>query len=426
MKTPLVLRYFIWSMLIFAISMILLSTRALRPLELKSVDFTLTRRYDPHPKTTKEIEVPVLVLPIYEQISQELFLGVVKDAIHRLKKNGAKVVIIPLPEFMRLSPNLIRSVQEIARDSIAIFAVPGLTTREPYASDNRPEDKKRWWVDHPLRHRADIPWAVMTDASQNFGLLMRFVPTGYRDSDNGEPVPDVAVMALKRFFDIPDKAEIPTSSSRIQIGTNTFPIERDGLSYVKYRISNRRWVEVYATFASGTDSLAYYSAWAKDTKDMKTLDTAWQSHKGKIVIIDWVGAGGYRFPSDAWVYAQILNSFFTRSFLRVHNEWNVLLITTLVILFSVLSYTIRNGLMVFISLVLAAAAVGVSVWLFSSYDILFEPVYSVVPILLCGVILPIVKVSGEKRLAEEKAKSLEEENRRLTSLLRPPSPGSRP
>jgi hypothetical protein len=426
MKTPLVLRYFIWSMLIFAVSMILLSTRALRPLDLKSVDLTLTRRFESHPKAAKEVEVPVLVLPIYEQISQELFLGVVKDAIHRLKKIGAKVVIIPLPEFMRLSPNLIRSVQEIARDSIAIFAVPGLTTREPYASENRPEDRKRWWVDHPLHHRVDIPWAVMTDATQNFGLLMRFVPTGFRDSDKGDPVPDVAVLALKRFYDIPDNAELPTSSSRVQIGTNTFPIERDGLSYVKYRTSNRRWVEIYATFATGTDSLAYYSAWAKDPKNMKSLDTAWQSYKGKIVIIDWVGAAGYRFPSDGWTYAQILNAFFTRSFLKVHNEWNVLLITTLVILFSVLSYTIRNGLMVFISLLLAAASVAVSVWLFDSYDILFEPVYIVAPILLCGFILPIVKVSGEKRLAEERIKSLEEENRRLINLHRPPSPGSQP
>ena len=57
-------------------------------------------------------------------------------------------------------------------------------------------------------------------------------------------------------------------------------------------------------------------------------------------------------------------------------------------------------------------------WLFIGYNVLFEPMYIMVPIVLCGLILPLVKIAGEKRAAEEKIKSLEEENRRLLDLQR--------
>jgi hypothetical protein len=78
--------------------------------------------------------------------------------------------------------------------------------------------------------------------------------------------------------------------------------------------------------------------------------------------------------------------------------------------------------MVFLSLVLTVAAVAISAWLFNSHNVLFEPVYIIVPILLCGSILPIVKTGGEKRIAEEKVRSLEEENRRLLDLQRSSPP----
>jgi hypothetical protein len=89
-----------------------------------------------------------------------------------------------------------------------------------------------------------------------------------------------------------------------------------------------------------------------------------------------------------------------------------------VILLSVFSFTFRNGLTVFVSFVLVVAAILIAGWLFTDYGVLFEPLYIVAPILLCGFILPLVKISGEKRIAEEKIRSLEEENRRLLDLQR--------
>jgi hypothetical protein len=103
---------------------------------------------------------------------------------------------------------------------------------------------------------------------------------------------------------------------------------------------------------------------------------------------------------------------------RVHQEWNVLLITTLVILLSVFSYAMRNGLTILLSFALLVATILISAWLFDAHNVLFDPLYVLVPIFLCGIVLPIMKTAGEKKLAEAVIKGLEEENKRLLELQR--------
>lgn len=428
MKTPLLLRYFIWSMLIFAISMGLLSTRALRSLEFNGMTFNFNSRFylELDARTDKEVDPPVKVIPFYERISQELFLESVKGLTHSLKEAGAKVVIVPLPDYLRPSPRNLHSIRELIRDSIVIFGVSTGYDTYAYAFSAEPalDNKQNWWVRHPMFHRVELPWGVMTEQTKNFGRLTRFVPTGIRDFDKGDPVPDIIVLALKRYFDIPDKAELPASSSRLHIGSYVFPIENDGLTYVRLRTTSRHLVELYASLDLMSDSLTYFPSGANGANDTTTVRSAMLAHRGKIVIIDWSGAGSNRYPTRGWAYANIVSSFFDRSFVKRHNEWSVLLITTLVILLSVVSYTVRNGFMVFLCLGLSVAALAISAWLFNSHNVLFEPVYIIVPILLCGFILPIVKTSGEKRIAVEKAKSLEEENRRLQEVQRSTATGT--
>jgi hypothetical protein len=366
-----------------------------------------------------------MFVPFYEQIPHELFLELVQDVTHRLKEAGAKVVIVPLPETTRPSARNLNSIRKLIGDSIVIFGVSARTTTRYFGPDPAPEDKYFWWVQHPLYNRVEMRWGAMTEYTKGLSQLSRFVPTGIRDEATGDPVPDVIILALKRYFDIPDNAGLPVSSSRLQIGSYAFPIERDGLTYTRFRWPKRRAVEMYASLNPMSDSLMYWPSGATRANDTAAVRSAWQAHKGKIVIIDWNAAGSYRFPGLGLAYSNIVSSFFNRSFVKVHNEWNVLLVTTLVILLSVVSYTMRNGLMVFLSLVLSVAAVAISAWLFSTRNVLFEPVYIVVPILLCGFILPIVKIAGEKRIAEERAKSLEEENHRLRDLQRSSPPETR-
>jgi len=363
-----------------------------------------------------------MYVPFYEQIPHELFLELVQDVTHRLKEAGAKVIVVPLPETIRPSARNLKSIRRLISDSIVIFAVTARTTTRYIGFEPAPEDKYFWWVQHPLYNRVEMHWGAMTEYTKGFSRLSRFVPTGIRDEATGDPVPDVIVLALKRYLDIPDNAELPVSPSRLQIGLYAFPIEHDGLTYTRFRWPKTRAVEMFASLNPLSDSLMYWPSNATRANDTAAVRSAWQAHKGKIVIIDWNPASGYRFPGLGLTYSSIVSSFFNRSFVKVHNEWNVLLITTLVILLSVVSYTVRNGLMVFLSLVLTVTAVAISAWLFNTHNVLFEPVYIIVPILLCGSILPIAKIAGEKRIAEERAKSLEEENRRLHELHRSTPP----
>lgn len=419
MRTPLILRYFIWSMLIFALSMGLFSFRMLRSLELRTLDLASGQRYGYGTKLLKEVDLPVLILPVYDEMSQETYLEFARDAVHHLKNAGAKVVIVPFPEFLQPSAKISTIIQEIAGDSIVVFGAQN-PLNSPYAWPPNPslDDKRHWWVHHPLYNRVKVPWGVMSLQAKDFSPLYRFIPTGFREFNTGESVPDVAVLALKRYFDIPDNVEIQPLSSRLQFGPGSIELQKDGVSYLRVAFTPRKGYEVYAGINPTSDSLFFYPWGSSGQPNEQSLTKAWQEHRGKIVIIDWNRVQSYRFPSIGWAYFQVFGAVFNRSFVSVHNEWTVLLITALVVLLSVFSYIFRNGLTVFVAFVFAAASVVVSIWLFDSHSVLFEPVYALVPILLCGFILPIVKIAGEKRIAEERIKSLEEENRRLQELQR--------
>ena len=406
-------------MLIFAFSMILLSVRGLRPLESHVLDFQSMRQYSANSSTAKKVEIPFLSIPIYEQLSKEQYLEVARDIVHHLKKAGAKVVIVPMPQIGRPTNKVLKCVEAIAADSIAIFGVYNWSYNiYRYGLEHPLDDRRHWWIPQPFFFRSDVPWGVITARTLDFNPLVRLVPTGFREFNTGVPVSDVAVVALKRFFDIPDKSALPASPTRVQIGPSAFQVAKDGLSYVPASIYRENMTEINVGLMVASDSVAYYPGWRNRPYNANALQASWDAHRGKIVFIDWVGGSEYRFFSYAWIYAQVFGTYFRGSFVSVHNEWNVLLITTLVLLLSVLSYTVRNGLMMLISFLLIVGSVVLSIWLFDHHDILFDPVYVMVPILLCGTILPIVKVAGEKRLAEERIKSLEEENSRLLDLQR--------
>jgi hypothetical protein len=407
-------------MLIFAVSMFCLSFRMLDALQYKAIALGVTARYGSHWNIVKQAEFPYRILPVFgPQISQEQYFRIVRDAVHRLKIAGAKVVIVPIPDSFMPSPQVNAIIQAIAGDSIVVFGAQAeFNSILPWDRDLRIENRNAWWVQHPFFNRLNVPWGVMSPAIIEGNPLLRFVPVGIRENNTGDPVSDVATMALKRYAGIPDREGLPLSRSRLLVGPLGIQIGSDGISYLRVAYSLRRQSEISASLNSATDSLEYYPGWDDSRHITLAAEQAWLNHKGTIVMIDWDGARRYQYVYYGWAYMQIFGSVFNGSFVTVHNEWNVLLVTTLVVLLSVFSYTFRNGLTVFVSIVLAVASVVLSGWLFVSHNILFEPIYIVVPIMLCGLVLPLVKTAGEKRAADETIKSLEEENRRLLDLQR--------
>jgi hypothetical protein len=389
-------------------------------LQYKVLAVEASIRYGSYWRSVKETEIPYRILPIFgSQLTHEQYLETVQRVVHRLKLAGAKVVIVPIPDLFQPSPKANKVLQEIIADSIVVFGAPiAFNSVLPWERDLRIEDKNSWWVRHPFFNHVKAPWGVMSPSVKGDSPLIRFVPVGVRENETGTPVSDVATIALKRYFALPDGEELPVSRSRLLVGPLGIQLGQDGVSYVRLGYKLRRQSELSVILNIATDSLEYYPAWEESRKGTITPEEAWINHKGTIVMIDWVGVRPYQYVYYGGTYLQMFGSVFNGSFLTVHNEWNVLLITTLVVLLSVFSYTFRNSLTVFVSIALAVAAVLISGWLFTSYDVLFEPIYIIVPIVLCGFVLPLVKISGEKRIAEEKIKSLEEENRRLLDLQR--------
>lgn len=393
-------------------------------LQYKALAVGASVRYGLYWGTIKPTELPYRILPVFgSQMSQEQYFETVRGVVHRLKVAGAKVVIVPVPDLVLLSPRASKIIQEIAADSIVVFGVAApFNAPMPWERDLRIEDKNAWWAKHPFFNRLNVPWGVMSAAIKEANPLIRFVPVGFRENATGDPVSDVATIALKRYVGIPESEGLPVSRSRFLVGPLGIQIGQDGVSSVRVAYNMKRLSAISVSLNLATDSLEYYPAWDESRKSTITPEEAWLNHKGSIVMIEWDGDRRFQFVYYGWAYLQIFGSVFNGSFLTVHNEWNVLLITTLVVLLSVFSYSFRNSLTVFVSFVLAAAAVGISGWLFISHNVLFEPIYVMVPIVLCGLLLPLVKISGEKRIAEETIKSLEEENRRLLDLQRSAPP----
>lgn len=418
-KTPLVLRYVIWTMLIFAFSMVIWSFQLLRPYEFKTMSLAFLYRQAFTYRGLKANDAPFKTIPMYGPLSHEAYFRIVKEAVRELKLAGAKAVIVPLPNAYSVSPRSVNAILDIARDSIVIFGVAPIQNSLLARSDNFSiRDPRHRWVGHPLPGQPKISWGVMTATNTYQTPIIRFVPTGFRESNKGEPVSDVALLALKRYFNIPAGSVLQPSGSRLQVGSTSIHLSREGVTHVKFSFTERRGSDLWAMIDEVSDSIRFNPSWAGNSNDKSELQKAWERHRGKIVFLEWNQPDLILFPSYSWMYMQFFGSLFDRSFVSVHNEWNVLLITTVVMLLSVFSYTVRNGYTVLFALTLSVILILVSLWLLIKYNVLYDPIYVLVPIFLCGVIFPVVKTSGEKKIAEATIRSLEEENKRLLELQR--------
>lgn len=360
-----------------------------------------------------------MVIPVYGQLSHEAYFRVAKEAVRELRRAGANTVIIPMPDAYAVSPRVANTILDIAKDSIVVFGVAQPQNSWLGRFDNFSiRDPKNRWIGHPLPHQPKISWGIMTATNTFQTPIIRLVPTGFRESNKGDPVSDVALLALKRYFNIPENSVVQPSGSRLRVGSTSIHVSREGITHIKFGFGQRWSSEIWGSVDEISDSVRFRPNWTSKHEDRKELQKAWNRHRGKIVFLDWSPPNSAQFPPFGWMYSQFFGSVFDRSFVSVHNEWNVLLMTTVVILLSVFSYTSRNGYTVLLAFALAVITVLVSLWLLIRYDVLFDPIYVLVPMFLCGVIFPIVKTSGEKRIAEAAIKSLEEENRRLLELQR--------
>ncbi|MBM4160282.1 MAG: hypothetical protein FJ217_04190 [Ignavibacteria bacterium] len=418
MKTSLLLRFLLWGMLIFAISVGLMSFRALRTLELKTVNIALSLRYGKSfGSAIPKRDVPVVPISLWGQISNDMYLRHALDIVKSLNKAGARVVVVPLPSDLIMVPRIVNLLDKISAEGISVFSATTTTISPSFPrSASFLDNRKNWWVRHPALQRVDMVWGISSIRSEPFGVLYRFVPNEYRDFDSGALVPDVSLQALKRYLGLGDSFEIHHTPFYEFFDTYRIPLESDGFAYVKYSFNPSDDGSIYAFVQPETDSLAFFPIRRSGAGVRINLDSAWAFYRDKIVILDWGALSQYQSPSLGWGYVQIIGAILTRSFVDRYNEYDLFFIMLAVVFLSVISFNYRGMVTLLLSLVLSLGIIALSLWLFDHHSILFDPVYILVPILLCAIVLPIVKLAEEKRMLLEQIRSLEEEKRRLEEL----------
>ncbi len=65
----------------------------------------------------------------------------------------------------------------------------------------------------------------------------------------------------------------------------------------------------------------------------------------------------------------------------------------------------------------AIAMLALAIWLYESALVLYDPLYILPPVVLCGALFPIMTLSDQKKSAEARIRSLEQEVARLQDAL---------
>jgi hypothetical protein len=414
MKTSLAPRFMLWSMLIFAASVAVMQLRLLYSFELSPLNFPLDARTMYREPQTEDPGYPFVLFSLWAPLPPAEYVRHAARIVDDLKKAGAKAVLVQVPVDMPWTPKVREQIEKIRKGGIAVIG-QSLRESEMYgrSSQRALDNPKNWWIRHPVFHHMDLFWGVLSVRYEMFGNVYRFVPTQYRDFDRGGPVPDASLQLLKRHFGYPDDLEIQQGSYQVRFGSHPIPIASDGYAYVKRVPLPRGGGGVSAAISPETDSLQY-SAWeyGRDEEGI-SLETAWRGYKDKIVILDWSGTSFFIFPSFGQVYLQILNAIVTNNFVTRMDEWNLLIVLFFVAIMAGLSFATRGWIVFVSSILFSIGVVWFTRWLLDQQSILMEPTYILFPILLCGVVLPLIKLSGEKKIAEQTVKELKEELKRI-------------
>lgn len=409
----------LWSMIIFALSAAAMGFRWFRSLELALLNVPLDVRTMYHEPREADPDFPFMLLSLWAPLPPAEYIRHAAQIVDDLQKAGAKAVLVPLPVDLPWTPKVRGEVERIQKTGIAVFGqhLRELSTNSPVAARTL-DNPKTWWVRHPVFHKVDLFWGALTARFEMLGSIYRFLPTQYRDYDRGTPVPDAALQLLKRHFGYADDLELPQGSSLVRFGSNSIPLAPDGYVYVKRASLPRPPDGVYVSISPETDSLQYYTMRTRQAREEPTLESAWKNYEQKIVILNWSGNQAFSFPSTGEVYMQILHAIITNAYVTRLDEWNLLVLLLAVAVMTGLSFVFRGWIVFVSSVVFSAGTVWLTRWLLHEHSILMEPTYFLFPLLLCGLILPVVKLSGEKKIAEQTVEELREELKRLEGLNR--------
>lgn len=420
MNLNLVVKLFAWSIVILIVSVLAITFHGLYPLELKYIDLVPTRSFW-HPDTLQP-DPPVREFTLWSaQDASEQYFRHVQEIVARLKKAGARVIVVPIPPMVVYTPEIQSAVRKIAAYDNVVFG-DALKTTPTYQniSEKEFDAPDNWWTEHPMNHLVDMDWGVSSARSNSQSTLFRFVPNQYRESMKGYTVPDVALQAVKKFASIPSNGVISRHFNTVIIGTFRVPVWDDGFAYVKASIGPYLFDPVSAFTGIAGDSLRYEGQWIHG-KERPVNDSAWSEFTGKIVVINWpfmTTGGNWKWIGYGRIYAQLIAAILTNQFVDRYNQWDLAIVFLIIILAAALVLSLRTPLAVITMIITQGLFLYISLWLFTSRSILYDPLYPLFALVLCTFVLPVAKVSHERGYYKKQLEIAEENNANLEGTIR--------
>jgi hypothetical protein len=255
----------------------------------------------------------------------------------------------------------------------------------------------------------------------DFAPLVRWQPFVRADRFTfPEFCPDVALAVARKYFDIPDTCALSTDGNSVRMGNVRIPVSSSGIAYsdnVAFNINNVRQAPVTASrgvviedgFESHPDSLRYnariigsgvypISPSGKIIRDTVTDLSHYRGYfAGKAVVINWMSGNTERELYAKISEANVISSVLRQSFYTKVESLTYVLMMLAIVVIALLSAFCRVQWTVYGTLLIIIGTTAFADWIFSSYRVLFDPLYPIVAAVISGIIFSLVKIAREAR-----------------------------
>jgi class 3 adenylate cyclase len=332
------------------------------------------------------------------------------EVVLDLKNFGASAVLVNLPYLEMASEAEIRMIMEMNNTGIVVFGQEPWFRymQESFGRVIPVYSKEEKEVEHPTAGKYPLTWGVLAhyDGELIGNRVRRITPFGYKEHHDKYVVPDVSLEILRKYHNYDNTVSVQQHASFLTFGEYKIPYFDDGSLYIvgsQFYPQNRIVVRTDDTSKTLTYvPLVYRSGGTSDY------------FKNKIVIVSWPHAMGLEV-FDTTIYDSVIKMMLRRDFITELTGWQKPLLLLLMLLASGLvciKYRPLESILLLIAILFGFVVLNISLFIVS--NVLVPFVTPLLIIVLCGITLPSVKLSVEKKNAElEKRKILESQKDQL-------------
>jgi serine phosphatase RsbU (regulator of sigma subunit) len=328
-------------------------------------------------------------------VSHRKYLETLVQICGKLSDAGAGVVVVPLPTDLSYSPIHAKLVDEIARYGNVVFAVP---------ADEKSQDPQ-FDVDPPLENKVKIEWGVISAMpfSSWWWRPYKYYPFSYRVGPAGPKVPDVAVVAVRKFLGGKENMQPMIVGRTFSVGQYSTGLLDDQGAIIQHRVYPFFPYEFYASVNDNADSVEYAIRAPQMPIQSNPPEELWRLMKGKIVIIE-PGDQITRSGNFAWTYGNIIHNILKGESTRPLDGWTPLITATMLVLVACLIVFVRPWLGLVLVVGLAIGQGYFYSWLALNHEIGIEPFPPIVGTLVGLFAFSFVLIADERKQMDRQEK----------------------